>query len=155
MLYDNNGVLCEGLCQPLRDSMQRKSVFQPVPTNERNQLHTFIEEQDSIFEQTDNQMKLQNINITKHPDLWLARTGWSKYLENFNALHINSASMEFDDNSLGKRCESAMIESLLHMERTVRDIGPNNKVLFTIKCRPHQPWPDSPYVLPTSTSGRY
>jgi hypothetical protein len=96
---------------------------------------------DMLQTENDNNRSVVAINLTKNPDLWLARTGWTKYLSSYVPSNIIQAVSELEVGSDAKRIEEALMKSLKSIESEVRLVDHTHIVFQTVKCRPHQPWP--------------
>ena len=150
----NDDKLNQFLRTSIQTSMNRQNKVLESPNVE--EFKATLRDVDRLQTENDNNRSVVAINLTKNPDLWLARTGWTKYLSSYVPSNIIQAVSELEVGSDAKRIEEALMKSLKSIESEVRLIDHTHIVFQTVKCRPHQPWPSSPFALPSSnTFDRY
>jgi hypothetical protein len=141
--------------QFLQTSIQKLTIQQkkvPVIDAANTELKSALREADRFHTENDTNQSIVAIDLTKNPDLWLARTGWTSYLATYVPSNIVEASSDFEVGSDGKRIEDQLVKSLKSIESEVQSIDRTHIVFQTVKCRPHQPWPSSAFALPSSKS---
>jgi hypothetical protein len=77
----NDGNLNQFLRSSIKTSMNRQNKVLESPNVE--EFKATLRDVDRRHTENDNNQSIVAINLTKNPDLWLARTGWTKYLSSY------------------------------------------------------------------------
>ena len=155
---DDESCFCAAFNDAIKKELQIQRKTLVLNDTKVQAFSNYLLLQQQAFNQTDDSISMQCMDINKNPDLWLRRTGWDDYMKDFNAHSIYETTSIFDKNiePLCSQLETNLKIELNECIRNVRSIKSIHQIFHEVERRPHKTYPNKPFQIPSGeTCNRY